>query len=73
MLQFFCENPNRVFTSSQIYELVWGADVFGEEKTVTIHIARLRKKLGDDTRKPAIIVNLRGIGYKFIPPAGDAS
>lgn len=73
LLQFFCENPNRVFTSSQIYELVWGADVFGEEKTVTIHIARLRKKLGDDTRKPTIIVNLRGIGYKFIPPAGDAS
>ncbi len=72
LLQFFCENPNRVFTASQIYERVWGEDVFGEEKTVTIHIAKLRKKLGDNTRNPSMIVNLRGIGYKFIPPIGDA-
>lgn len=68
LLHFFCKNPNRIFTTAQIYELVWGNDVFGEEKTVTIHISKLRKKLGDDTRKPKIIVNLRGIGYKFIPP-----
>ena len=71
LLQFFCDNPLRVFTASQLYERVWGEDVFGEEKTVTIHIAKLRKKLGDDTRNPSIIVNLRGIGYKFIPPTGD--
>ncbi|HDX9577063.1 TPA: response regulator transcription factor [Bacillus pseudomycoides] len=67
LLHFFCKNPNRIFTTSQLYEFVWGNDVFGEEKTVTIHISKLRKKLGDDTRKPKIIVNLRGIGYKFIP------
>ncbi|MBD8004796.1 response regulator transcription factor [Bacillus norwichensis] len=72
LLHFFCKNPNRVFTTSQIYERVWGEDVFGEEKTVTIHIAKLRKKLGDNTRRPNIIVNLRGIGYKFIPPTGDS-
>lgn len=68
LLHFFCENPNRIFTTAQLYERVWGNDVFGEEKTVTIHISKLRKKLGDDMRKPKIIVNLRGIGYKFIPP-----
>ncbi|WYU51487.1 response regulator transcription factor [Bacillus sp. FSL K6-0047] len=68
LLHFFCEHPNRIFTTAQLYERVWGNDVFGEEKTVTIHISKLRKKLGDDTRKPKIIVNLRGIGYKFIPP-----
>ncbi|WP_263705540.1 response regulator transcription factor [Shouchella tritolerans] len=68
LLHFFCKNPNRIFTTAQLYERVWGNDVFGEEKTVTIHISKLRKKLGDDTRKPKIIVNLRGIGYKFLPP-----
>lgn len=68
LLHFFCKNPNRIFTTAQLYEFVWGNDVFGEEKTVTIHISKLRKKLGDDTRKPKIIVNLRGIGYKLIPP-----
>lgn len=72
LLQFFCRNPNRIFTTSQLYELVWGNDVYGEEKTVTIHISKLRKKLGDDTRKPRIIVNLRGIGYKFIPPKEES-
>lgn len=72
LLHFFCKNPTRVFTASQIYERVWGEDVFGEEKTVTIHIAKLRKKLGDNTRNPSLIVNLRGIGYKFIPPSGEA-
>jgi len=68
LLHFFCRHPNHIFTTSQLYEQVWGNDVFGEEKTVTIHIAKLRKKLGDDTRNPKIIVNLRGIGYKFLPP-----
>lgn len=67
LLHFFCKHPNRIFTTAQLYECVWGNDVFGEEKTVTIHISKLRKKLGDDTRNPKIIVNLRGIGYKFIP------
>src|SRR5690625_1865554 len=73
LLQFLCKHPNRIFSTSQIYESVWGEDAFGEEKTVTIHIAKLRKKLGDHTRQPKIIVNLRGIGYKFIPPTGDQS
>lgn len=72
LLQFFCKNPNRIFTTTQLYEFVWGNDVYGEEKTVTIHISKLRKKLGDDTRNPKIIVNLRGIGYKFIPPKEDS-
>jgi len=71
LLNFFCKNPNRIFTTAQLYEFVWGNDVYGEEKTVTIHISKLRKKLGDDTRNPKIIVNLRGIGYKFIPPKED--
>lgn len=71
LLHFFCKHPNHIFTTAQLYELVWGNDVFGEEKTVTIHISKLRKKLGDDTRKPQIIVNLRGIGYKFIPPSEE--
>lgn len=73
LLHFFCKHPNRVFTTTQLYENVWGEDVYGEEKTVTIHIAKLRKKLGDNTKKPSILVNLRGIGYKFIPPNGAGS
>lgn len=71
LLAFFCKNPNRIFTTSQIYEHVWEEPGFGEEKTVTIHISKIRKKLGDDPKHPKIILNLRGIGYKFIPPVAE--
>lgn len=65
LLCYFCKNPNRVFTSAQLYEAVWGSPGFGEEKTVTMHISKLRKKLGEDSAD--MIVTLRGIGYKFVP------
>ncbi len=67
LLIFFCKHPNRVFTSSQIYEAVWDELGIGDEKTVAMHISKLRKKLGDDPKDSKIIVNLRGIGYKFTP------
>lgn len=70
LLLFFCKHPNRVFTAQQLYEQLWGHVLQGDEKTVVIHIARLRKKLEANPSEPAIIVTLRGIGYKFIPPAG---
>lgn len=66
LLRYFCENPNKVFTLTQLYEAVWEAPGFGDEKTVTMHISKLRKKLGDDSA--GMIVTLRGIGYKFVPP-----
>lgn len=68
LLSFFCRNPNRIFTTSQIYEYVWGSPGYGEEKTVTMHISKIRKKLEDNPKAPEMIVNLRGIGYKFVPP-----
>lgn len=74
LLLYFCKNPNRIFTISQLYEAVWDNLSLGDEKTVTMHISKLRKKLGDDTKDSTILVNMRGIGYKFVPPtkgAGD--
>lgn len=71
LLLYFCKNPNRVFTLTQLYEAVWDTLSFGDEKTVTMHISKLRKKLGDDAKSPSIIVNMRGIGYKFIPPVKE--
>ncbi|MFD1954172.1 response regulator transcription factor [Paenibacillus thailandensis] len=70
LLLYFCKHPNRVFTVRQLYEQVWGTMVQGDEKTVVIHISRLRKKLEADPSDPKLIVTLRGIGYKFVPPAG---
>lgn len=71
LLTFFCRNPNRIFSVTQLYDAVWGATSVGDEKTVSIYISRLRKKLLDEADAPAIIVNIRGLGYKFVPPAKD--
>ncbi|RAL26870.1 response regulator transcription factor [Thermoflavimicrobium daqui] len=68
LLSFLCAHPHRVFTISQLYESVWDATHIGDEKTVVIHISKLRKKIEKNPRDPKIIINLRGIGYKFIPP-----
>ncbi len=73
LLSFFFRNPNRIFSASQIYEIVWDSSGYGEEKTVAIHISKIRKKLEDDPKSPSIIINLRGIGYKFVPPAAGGS
>lgn len=70
LLLFLVEHPNQVFTAGQLYEKVWGYDSFGDEKTVAIHIMRLRKKIEENAKEPLLIVNLRGIGYKFVPPKG---
>jgi two-component system OmpR family response regulator len=62
LFQFLCENPRRVFTRSQLLRLVWGYDMVGTERTVDVHVRRLRVKLG---RHADRIITLRGYGYRF--------
>ncbi|HBF0313671.1 TPA: response regulator transcription factor [Clostridioides difficile] len=71
LMEFFCQNPNKVFTTSHLYDTIWGLAGYGDEKTVTIHISKLRKKILDDNKPYKVITNLRGVGYKFIPPDGS--
>lgn len=68
LLCFFCKNPNHIFTAAQLYEAIWNEPGYGVEKTITMHISRLRKKLHEDPKSPQFLINMRGIGYKFVPP-----
>ncbi|KZS43279.1 DNA-binding response regulator [Paenibacillus glucanolyticus] len=68
LLTFFCEHPNRIFSIRQLYEQVWGDEYLGDEKTVAIHISRLRKKIESDASKPQFLLNVRGLGYKIVKP-----
>jgi hypothetical protein len=62
LFQFLCENPRRVFTRAQLLRLVWGYDMVGTERTVDVHIRRLRVKLGECS---SIITTVRGVGYRL--------
>ncbi|WP_329601998.1 phosphate regulon transcriptional regulator PhoB [Sansalvadorimonas verongulae] len=63
LLQFFMTHQERAYTRSQLLDNVWGGNVYVEERTVDVHIRRLRKALGNDHEK--LIQTVRGTGYRF--------
>ena len=65
LLTTLAAHPGRVFTRDQLLERVWGADYFGDDHVVDVHIANLRKKRGDDPAVPTYIETVRGAGYRF--------
>ncbi|MDH6216520.1 winged helix-turn-helix domain-containing protein [Streptomyces pseudovenezuelae] len=60
--------PNRVHTRDQLVTTVWGYGHVGDGRTVDVHIARLRRKLGAEHRQA--IQTVRRVGYKYTPPTG---
>ncbi len=64
LLEFFLRHPGRVFTRTQLLDQVWGHDRFVEPRTVDVHVRRLREKIEQDPRDPAVILTVRGLGYK---------
>ena len=62
LLNFFMHHTDRVHSRSQLLDRVWGDHVYIEERTVDVHIKRLREQLGS---AGAMIVTVRGAGYKF--------
>lgn len=65
LLHFFMTHPDRVFSRAQLLDQVWGDHVFVEERTVDVHIRRLRKTL-QSSQHDAHIETVRGAGYRFI-------
>ncbi|MGJ7458330.1 phosphate regulon transcriptional regulator PhoB [Halomonas sp. MA07-2] len=63
LLQFFMTHQERAYTRSQLLDQVWGGNVYVEERTVDVHIRRLRKALGD--RHQHLVQTVRGTGYRF--------
>jgi len=65
LLEMFLRNPGRVLTRGQLIDRVWGADYFGDTKTLDVHVKRLRAKLEADPATPKVFVTVRGLGYKL--------
>jgi DNA-binding response OmpR family regulator len=66
LLAALASAPGRVFTRDQLLQRVWGFDYFGVDRVVDVHVANIRKALGDDAADPAIIGTVRGVGYRFL-------
>ena len=64
LLELFMRNPNRAFDRSQLLDRVWGRSVYVEERTVDVHVLRLRKVLKPSGRDH-IIETVRGLGYRL--------
>lgn len=54
-----------MWTRERLLERVWGPDYPGVERVVDVHMAALRRKLGDDPERPSFIETVRGVGYRF--------
>lgn len=61
LLFLLSSKPGRVFTRDEIYERIWGADLIVGERTIDVHIRKIREKIGSE-----YIKTVKGIGYKFV-------
>lgn len=65
ILRLLLKNPGRVYSTAQIYELVWNDPAVGSENTVAVHIRHLREKIEIDPANPRYIKVVWGLGYKM--------
>ncbi|MFD5282951.1 winged helix-turn-helix domain-containing protein [Streptomyces rubrogriseus] len=68
LLAHLVAHPHRVHTRDQLVTTVWGYGHVGDGRTVDVHVARLRRKLGAQHRQT--IQTVRRVGYKYTPPTG---
>ena len=62
-LWYLCEHRGKVVSSEALFEAVWGEKYLDQNNTVMAHIARLREKMGEPSRKPKFIKTVWGVGY----------
>ena len=61
LLELLASKPDNVFTRDDIFKRIWGDDTFVSDRTIDVHIRKIRTKLGDN-----IIKTIKGVGYKFV-------
>ena len=65
LLELLLRNAGRVLTRGQLIDRVWGADYFGDTKTLDVHVKRIRSKIEPDPSNPRMLITVRGLGYRF--------
>ena len=67
LLHALVERPGRVLSREQLLELVQGSADEAFDRSIDVHVSRLRHKLGDDPKSPRILKTIRGVGYMLMP------
>ena len=67
LLEILMENAGRVLTRKTLIDRIWGADYYGDTRTLDVHIKRLRAKCESEPHDPKHLLTIRGLGYKFMP------
>lgn len=73
ILQLLAQNPGRVFSKEQIYDIVWNEPYSGDYNIVMSHISHIRDKIEDDPGNPIYIQTVWGVGYRFNGKLGNDS
>jgi two-component system response regulator MtrA len=68
LLLVLARRPGQVFTRELLLELVWNYEYLGDSRLVDVAVQRLRAKIEDDPRHPALIATVRGVGYRLDRP-----
>lgn len=61
LLSLLYSKPDRVFTREEIYDIIWGDNVIVSDRTIDVHIRKLRERIGEEH-----IITIKGVGYKFV-------
>jgi two-component system OmpR family response regulator len=72
LLRTFLSHPNRVLTRDQLVEMTQGREAEALDRSIDVQVGRLRRRLGDDAREPAMIKTVRGEGYVLSVPVQAA-
>ena len=67
LLYALIRRPGQIVTREQLMLEVWDTTFWTSAKTIDVHLGWLRRKLGDDTRRPSLITTIRGRGLRFEP------
>jgi DNA-binding response OmpR family regulator len=65
LLAALVREPGMVFTRQQLLDAVWGVDFFGDDHVLDVHVANLRRKLGDEPSHARYVGTVRGVGFRF--------
>ena len=68
MLLELASHPGVALSRRTLLDRVWGFDYVGDERTIDVHVKRVREKIESGTRRPAFVLTVHGFGYKFVRP-----